>query len=805
MSKEQSPNDDPNKSADENRLIAERRQKLAEMKAEGVAYPNGLMPTHQCDELASQYADHTKEALEKGAFEVSVGGRLMARRVMGKASFATLRDGTSDLQLFLQRDVLAEGQYAKFKRWDLGDIVFVRGVMYRTNKGELSVSVAEITLLSKCLRPLPEKFHGLTDQEMRYRQRYVDLIVNESSRQVFRQRAQAVKFIRDFLEERAFLEVETPMMHYISGGAAAKPFTTHHNALDLDLYLRVAPELYLKRLTVGGFEKVYEINRNFRNEGVSTRHNPEFTMLEFYWAYATFHDLMDLTEALLRGLAERVTGSAQLTYQGMNLDFAQPFQRITVAQAVLDHNRGLSEGDLRHVAALRAHAQELGIAVNDGWGWGKLQMEIYEDTVEAKLTQPTFVTEYPTEVSPLSRCNDNDPELTDRFELIIAGREIANGFSELNDPEDQAERFRQQVANQAAGDDEAMQYDADYVRALEYGLPPTAGEGIGIDRLVMLLTDSPSIRDVLLFPYMRPDDCQSAPPVEALSLDEAFLDVSASHRLHGDGVTIAGKIREDIRSELNLTGSVGVASNKYLAKIASDINKPDGMTVVPDPPQPFLDPLPVRKIWGVGVKSAERLATLGIKTIGDLRRLPDGRLNALLGRSAVRLAELARGIDDRPVVPDRGDKSISHEETYGTDLTELLDCDRQVMELACAVGARLRNKDLCGQVVRIKIRLGDFTTLSRQRSLQAPINDDQSLSAAARDLLRRWWRIHPDCAIRLLGVGVSHLQQVRQTDLFGPSQASQIDAIKDRISDRFKNAGLRPAALVKKPVKPADQ
>ncbi len=505
MSKDQSPNDDPNTSNEENRLIAERRQKLDLLREEGIAYPNGLMPTHQCAQLAKDYANHSKEALEEGAFAVSVGGRLVARRVMGKASFASLRDGSGDLQLFLQRDVLPEGQYASFKRWDLGDIVFIRGVMYRTNKGELSVSVTEIVLLSKCLRPLPEKFHGLSDQEMRYRQRYVDLIVNESSRQVFRQRASAVKYIRDFLEQRAFLEVETPMMHYVAGGAAAKPFTTHHNALDLDLYLRVAPELYLKRLTVGGFEKVFEINRNFRNEGVSTRHNPEFTMLEFYWAYATFHDLMDLTEALLRGLAEHVTGSAQLNYQGMDLDFSQSFERVTVAQAVLNHNSALTKDSLRDVEALKSHAQELGIQVQDSWGWGKLQMEIYEDTVEGKLIQPTFVTEYPTEVSPLSRCNDDDPELTDRFELIIAGREIANGFSELNDPEDQARRFQQQVANQAAGDDEAMQYDSDYIRALEYGLPPTAGEGIGIDRLVMLLTDSASIRDVLLFPYMRPE------------------------------------------------------------------------------------------------------------------------------------------------------------------------------------------------------------------------------------------------------------------------------------------------------------
>ncbi len=493
---------------DENRLIAERRQKLAELREAGIAYPNGFTPANRCSELRERFGEHTKEALEEGAFEVSLAGRLMARRVMGKASFATLRDGSGDLQLFLQRDGLPEGVYAQFKRWDLGDVVGMSGVMYRTDKGELSVAVSELKLLSKCLRPLPEKFHGLTDQEMRYRQRYVDLIVNEKSRAVFRQRTAIVKYIREFFEAREFLEVETPMMHYIAGGAAAKPFTTHHNALDLDLYLRVAPELYLKRLTVGGFERVFEINRNFRNEGVSTRHNPEFTMLEFYWAYATYHDLMDLTEALLRGLAEHVLGQTSLFYQDQALDFGQPFTRLSVAQAVLDYNSDIQENELRDVAALRRHAERLQIPVEDTWGWGKLQIEIYEKTVEGNLIQPTFITDYPTEVSPLSRCSDSDPELTDRFELIIAGREIANGFSELNDPEDQARRFQQQVANSEAGDEEAMQYDADYVRALEYGMPPAAGEGIGIDRLVMLLTDSASIRDVLLFPYMRPEKIQ---------------------------------------------------------------------------------------------------------------------------------------------------------------------------------------------------------------------------------------------------------------------------------------------------------
>ncbi|MEM9530397.1 MAG: lysine--tRNA ligase [Pseudomonadota bacterium] len=490
---------------DENKLIAERRAKLAELRAQGTAYPNGFSPENLTAELAQRFESFDKETLEAETHPVSLGGRLMARRVMGKASFATLRDRSGDLQLYLSRDNLPEGQYAQFKTWDLGDIVGVEGTMYRTNKGELSVFVTDIRLLTKSLRPLPDKYHGLADQEMRYRQRYVDLIVNENSRRVFRQRAQVVKTIRDFLEARDFLEVETPMMHYIAGGAAARPFKTHHNALDLDLYLRVAPELYLKRLTVGGFDRVYEINRNFRNEGVSTRHNPEFTMLEFYWAYATFHDLMDLTEQMIKSVAETVLGHTLVSYQGQEIELGEPFTRLTLAEAVLRHNSEMNESQLREVPALRARCATLGIATEDHWGFGKLLLEIYEKTVESNLIQPTFITHYPTEVSPLSRLNDEDPELTDRFELIIAGREIANGFSELNDPEDQAARFQRQVENREAGDDEAMPFDADYIRALEYGLPPTAGEGIGIDRLVMLLTDSPSIRDVLLFPYMRPE------------------------------------------------------------------------------------------------------------------------------------------------------------------------------------------------------------------------------------------------------------------------------------------------------------
>jgi lysyl-tRNA synthetase class 2 len=378
----------------------------------------------------------------------------------------------------------------------------------RTQKGELSIRVSELRLLSKSLRPLPEKFHGLTDTEMRYRQRYVDLIMNEDSRQIFKTRSRMITFIRAFMEAsgREFLEVETPMMHPIPGGAAARPFETHHNALDLKMYLRVAPELYLKRLIVGGLGRVYEINRNFRNEGVSTRHNPEFTMLEFYWAYANYEDLMDLTEAMLSGLAEHLGRNALVNYQGQDINFAGPYERLSVEDAVRRHNPALAESDLWDEAVLRSACAELELHTEKSWGAGKLLIELFDATVEEHLQQPTFITQYPTEVSPLSRRNDSNPQVTDRFELFICGREIANGFSELNDPEDQAERFRAQVENKDAGDLEAMHFDADYIRALEYGMPPTAGEGVGIDRLVMIFTDSPSIRDVLLFPYMRPEE-----------------------------------------------------------------------------------------------------------------------------------------------------------------------------------------------------------------------------------------------------------------------------------------------------------
>ncbi|WP_435105111.1 lysine--tRNA ligase [Arhodomonas sp. AD133] len=493
---------------DENKLIAERRRKLAEWRETGAAFPNDFRPDAEAGALQRDYADAERwssDALEEAGIRVRVAGRMMAKRVMGKASFTHIQDMSGRIQLFLRRDDLPEGVYQQFKGWDVGDIVGAEGVLMRTQKGELSVRCDDVRLLTKSLRPLPEKYHGLTDMEARYRQRYVDLIMNEDSRRTFMLRSRIVQYIRNAFNARGFLEVETPMMQPIPGGATARPFVTHHNALARDLYLRVAPELYLKRLVVGGLDRVYEINRNFRNEGVSTRHNPEFTMLEFYQAYADHNDLMDLTEELLRGLATEVLGSTQVTYQGETFDFSATFPRISVREAILEHNAELTAGALDDRAQLAAYADRLGIDVKDSWGLGKIQVEIFEATAEDKLRAPTFVVEYPKEVSPLARPKDDDPFVTERFELFVGGREIANGFSELNDAEDQAERFQAQAAEKEAGDDEAMFYDADFVRALEYGLPPTAGEGIGIDRLVMLFTDSPSIRDVLLFPAMRPE------------------------------------------------------------------------------------------------------------------------------------------------------------------------------------------------------------------------------------------------------------------------------------------------------------
>lgn len=487
----------------EHDLLAERRKKLTELREQGQAFPNTFRRDSLSADLHAEYEDKTKEELQEMHVQVSIAGRLMTKRVMGKASFAHLQDMTGRIQIYVKRDELPEGVYAEFKKWDAGDIVGASGTLMKTNKGELSVQLTEIHLLTKSLRPLPEKFHGLTDQETRYRQRYVDLIMNEHTRNVFQTRSAVISFIRNYLIEQGYLEVETPMMHVIPGGATARPFITHHNSLDMQLFLRIAPELYLKRLVVGGMEKVFEINRSFRNEGLSPRHNPEFTMLEFYQAYSDYHDLIDLTEDLMRKLVEQITGSTSILYQEENYDLAKPFQRMTVAESILHFNSSMKGSDLNNRESLIQYAQDLGVHIEDGYGVGKLQIEIFEKTVESKLKQPTFITAYPTEVSPLARRNDANPEVTDRFEFFIGGREIANGFSELNDPEDQAERFRKQVEARQTGDDEAMHYDDDYINALEYGMPPTAGEGIGIDRLVMFLTDSPTIRDVILFPHMR--------------------------------------------------------------------------------------------------------------------------------------------------------------------------------------------------------------------------------------------------------------------------------------------------------------
>ena len=488
---------------DENQYIAQRREKLNQLRAQGLAYPNQFKRKDFAGQLQDSYGELTREDLEKKAVSVQLAGRMMLKRVGGKASFANLQDMSGRIQIFLKLDVIGEVAYEAFKHSDIGDIYGVNGVLFQTKTGELTIKASSIELLTKALRPLPEKFHGLTDQEQKYRQRYTDLIMNEDSRRVFAARSKTIHFIRQYLMDLGYIEVETPMMHVIPGGATAKPFVTHHNALDMDLYLRVAPELYLKRLVVGGLEQVFEINRNFRNEGLSTRHNPEFTMIEFYQAYADYILLMDLTEDMLRQLAQSVVGSMQIIYQGEAIDLEQPFQRMTVSEAVIKFNPDLDATQLDDLDYCRAICQQHHVQTQSSWGAGKLLMEIFEETAEHLLMQPTFITAYPTEVSPLSRRNDDNPLVTDRFEFFVGGRELANGFSELNDPEDQAERFQQQVAEKDSGDDEAMHYDADYIRALEYGLPPTAGEGIGIDRLVMLLTDSATIRDVILFPHMR--------------------------------------------------------------------------------------------------------------------------------------------------------------------------------------------------------------------------------------------------------------------------------------------------------------
>jgi len=490
---------------DGNELIAERRRKLTALRESGNPYPNDFRRNALADELHMSYGKHEDEHLREEAVRVSVAGRMMIKRVMGKASFIKLQDRTGQIQVRLERDRLPEGLYQRFKKWDVGDILGASGCLFKTKTGELTVMADELRLLTKSLRPLPEKFHGLADQEIRYRQRYVDLIMNENTRDVFRKRSQIVAYIRAFLDSQDFLEVETPMMQTTPGGAIARPFTTHHNALDMLLYLRVAPELNLKRLTVGGFERVYEINRNFRNEGVSTQHNPEFTMLELYRAYADYEDLILMIEALFKGLAQALLGQETVTYQGETYDFGKPFERMTVEEVIVKYNPDIDQAKIRDRDYLASFAKKLGVKVADNYQSGKLQIEIFEKTGEENLRQPTFVYRYPTEVSPLSRKNDDDPFVTDRFEFFVGGRELANGFSELNDSEDQEERFRAQAENRTAGDDEALVFDADYIRALEYGLPPTAGLGLGIDRLVMLFTNSPSIRDVLLFPHMRPE------------------------------------------------------------------------------------------------------------------------------------------------------------------------------------------------------------------------------------------------------------------------------------------------------------
>ena len=488
----------------ENDLIAQRRQDLKELRKTGNAYTNQFKRDSLALDLHAQYKNKSKEELEGESIKVAVAGRMMSRRIMGKASFAHIQDMSGKIQLYVRRDDLVDGVYNDgFKKWDIGDIIGATGTIMKTNKGELSIRVDSIEILTKSLQPLPEKFHGLTDQEIRYRQRYVDLIMNEETRNTFKIRSRVIEFLRSYLKNENYMEVETPMMHVIPGGATARPFTTHHNSLDMELFLRIAPELYLKRLVVGGFEKVFEINRSFRNEGLSPRHNPEFTMLEFYQAYSDYEDLMNLTENMIRELTSNIFGSHEVTYQDQVYDLGKSFERMTVLESILKHNESIVDSDLQSLEKIRNIAKKLDIPIEDNYGLGKIQIEIFEKTVESKLSLPTFITQFPTEVSPLARKSDDDPFVTDRFEFFIAGREIANGFSELNDPEDQAERFSKQVDEKKAGDAEAMHFDEDYIRALEYGMPPTAGEGIGIDRLVMFLTDSASIRDVILFPHMR--------------------------------------------------------------------------------------------------------------------------------------------------------------------------------------------------------------------------------------------------------------------------------------------------------------
>ncbi len=490
---------------DTNQIIAERRAKLAAIRAQGVAFPNDFDRKHMAGELHAEFGEKSNEELDAAQVQVAVAGRMMLKRVMGKASFATVQDTSGRIQLFVTNDAVGEEAHAAFKHYDLGDILGAVGVLFKTKTGELSVRVTQVRLLTKSLRPLPEKFHGLTDQEQKYRQRYLDLITNEDARRVFMTRTKIIQAIREFFVRHGYLEVETPMLHPIPGGASAKPFVTHHNALDMQMYMRIAPELYLKRLVVGGFEKVFEINRNFRNEGLSTRHNPEFTMLEFYEAYRDYKYLMDFSESLFREVAQKVLGTTVISYQGRELDLGKPFHRLTMVQAIQKYHPQFTDAQLNDRDFVVNELEDLKAKYKPEDGIGGLQLSLFEELAEGHLFEPTFIIDYPVEVSPLARSSDKNPEITERFELFIVGREIANGFSELNDAEDQEARFDAQVAAKDAGDEEAMFKDSDYVRALEYGLPPTAGQGIGIDRLVMLLTDAASIRDVILFPHMRPE------------------------------------------------------------------------------------------------------------------------------------------------------------------------------------------------------------------------------------------------------------------------------------------------------------
>ncbi len=496
---------------DENKIIAERRSKLAHLRSQGVAFPNDFRPQHKCSDLHAQYGKLENEDFEANPQVVVVAGRMMLKRVMGKASFATLLDASGkqadgEIQLFLTKENIGEEKYEAFKHYDLGDILGATGRLFKTKTGELSIKVTELRLLTKSLRPLPDKHHGLSDQETKYRQRYVDLITSVETRRTFRARTAAMSSIRRFMETNGFMEVETPMLHVIPGGAAAKPFITHHNALDMEMFLRIAPELYLKRLVVGGFERVFEVNRNFRNEGVSPRHNPEFTMMEFYAAYVDYKWLMDFTEQVIRQAAIDAHGTAVLSYGGRELDLSKPFHRLTIVGAIHQYAPGYTDEQLHDANFLRAELAKFGAKPLAGAGVGALQLALFEETAESQLWEPTYIVDYPVEVSPLARASDTVPGITERFELFIVGREIANGFSELNDAEDQAARFQAQVAAKEAGDDEAMFFDADYIRALEYGMPPTGGCGIGIDRLMMLITDSPNIRDVILFPHLRREE-----------------------------------------------------------------------------------------------------------------------------------------------------------------------------------------------------------------------------------------------------------------------------------------------------------